>query len=470
MELSNFRLPLLICSVSAVAGNIIFSYALKQPSLVTACVGRLLIGFGSADILNRQLLSTILPPACINIEVASLVRLSMITSAIALVMGSLFDLEVREGLPRSDDPIFSIMPSPTPLPNTSPLIAPAVPPFLSQYILPSSQRSLLSLESIGHIMAFLWFLHIIGIIFFFDIPKSIRRAQRESHVISPEEDFDSDTDQGNKNPCVSTEINPFSDSTQEASHGDVTFEKLQTMSRKTVKHESHRTYRESIANIKEMMFSNIAFPTTIAVLCIVKISTEIILNSCGSITGSYFKWSGARSGLLMGLVSSMILPVNQTLAMSQNVHISERNIIKVALKLGRCGALVMVNYESLFFFLTRKVSAKHRYYDGVFGPVQYVLSFAILFCVLTILESATLTLMSKVHVSPRHMKKYSIDNTFTVSFVSALGRLVGDSFLLAIDVSSFALFKDTINSVCFLLLVVFTAGLYLVKKHYFFLI
>ena len=81
-------------------------------------------------------------------------------------------------------------------------------------------------------------------IFFFDIPKSKIRAECETHVISPEtaaeEDFDSDTetfDQEKNPPYVSTENNPFSASTQEISHGDGTFEKLQTMSRKTVKHQ-----------------------------------------------------------------------------------------------------------------------------------------------------------------------------------------------------------------------------------------
>ena len=149
--------------------------------------------------------------------------------------------------------------------------------------MPSGQRSLLSLQSLGHIMSFLWFLHIIGIVFFFEIPKSVRKAEPGCLTIPPEEDFDSET-----------ETNPFSDSRQEVSHGDVAFEKLQTMSRKTVKHQSNYTYKESIANIRENMFSDIVFPTSTAILFIVKISTEIILNSCGSMTGSYFNWSGAR--------------------------------------------------------------------------------------------------------------------------------------------------------------------------------
>jgi len=367
------------------------------------------------------------------------------------------------------------------MPSPTPLIAPVMQPFLSPSIILFSQRSLLSLESVGYIFSFLWFMHIIGMIFFFDIPKSKRKAERESHVTCPEEDFDSDTDkfeQGNKNTYASTEINLVSASAQEIGHGAGTFEKLQTMSRKTVKHQSHRTYRDSIANIREMMFSNVAFPTTVATLFIVKMLTEIILSSCGSITGRYFKWSGARSGLLMGLLASMVLPVNQTLATSRNI--SERNTIKVALQLGRYGALLMVNYESFFFFVTRTnamtrnacrihLFGNHCPYDGIFGAPQYVLSFAILFCVLTTLESATLTLMSKVHVAPRHTKKYSIDNAFTVSFVSALGRLLGDVFLFAMDISSCALFKDIINSLCIFLIIAFTAGLYLVKKHYFFL-
>ena len=221
MELSNFRLPLIVCSVCALVGNILYSYSLKKASLVMACIGRILVGFGSAEILNRHLLSSILPPESINIEVAILAKLSMITTALALMIGSLFDLKVGEV-------------HPFPVINTIPLIIPPAQPFLpSPSIMSFGRRNLFSLEGIGYVMAFSWFLYLIGMIFFFDIPKSKIRAECETHVISPKtaakEDFDSDTetfDQEKNPPYASTENNPFSARTQEISHGDRTFEKL----------------------------------------------------------------------------------------------------------------------------------------------------------------------------------------------------------------------------------------------------
>ena len=273
-----------------------------------ALVGRFLVGFGSAEILNRQLL-TILPQESINTEVASLTKMSMVTTALALVFGSLVDIKVKEGLPLLAEPMLSIMPSPTPAINMT-LLIPAAQPFLQPLpfnpltpsIMPFGQHSLfIPLESIGYVMSFAWFIHLVGMIFFFDLPKSKRRAERETvysdekkfHT-TQEEDFDSDTEtneQEKNPPHASTETNPFlSDDTQ----GDGTFEKLQTMSRKTVKHLSQHTYRESITNVRRLMFSNVAFPTTIAVLFIVKLTTEVLLSSCGGITSRYFNWSGAR--------------------------------------------------------------------------------------------------------------------------------------------------------------------------------
>ena len=100
----------------------------------------------------------------------------------------------------------------------------------------------------------------------------------------------------------------------------------------------------------------------------------------------------------MGLMALMILLVNTSLSTARNI--TERDIMKVALEMGRYGVLLMVNYESLFFFVARKVSARRCHYDGIFGKAQYVLSFAIVFCSLVTLESVTLTLTPKVQVAP----------------------------------------------------------------------
>lgn len=133
----------------------------------------------------------------------------------------------------------------------------------------------------------------------------------------------------------------------------------------------------------------------------------------------------------------------------------------------------MINYEAVFLLMRNIIKNENEWvmpsiYDNVFGILQYIIGFFIVFTSVTFLESATLTLMSKV--SPVQLKRYSIDNSFIVIAVSLLGRLVGDLLISAVDVSSWVFCSDVINSMLFPLLIGFVAGEYLVRKHYFFLI
>lgn len=151
----------------------------------------------------------------------------------------------------------------------------------------------------------------------------------------------------------------------------------------------------------------------------------------------------------------------------------ERNIIKVALEIARYGLVLMLNYESLFHFIksifnsSLRRDSRYYYDDGWIGVLQYLLSYAIVYCSVTTLEGATLSLMSK---SSGQIKKYAIDNAFIVIVVSALGRLAGDALICTYEMSSWAFLNDIVNALCFSMIVVFTAGTFVVRRHFFFLI
>ena len=135
--------------------------------------------------------------------------------------------------------------------------------------------------------------------------------------------------------------------------------------------------------------------------------------------------------------------------------------------------LFMINYEAVFLLIRNIIKNEKKWvmpsiYDDVFGILQYIIGFCVVFVSVAFLESATLTLMSKV--SPVHLKRYSMDNSFIVIVLSLLGRLVGDFLISAVDVSSWVFCSDIINSLLVPLLIGFVAGEYLVRKHYFFLI
>mmetsp|Transcript_37208 Transcript_37208/g.89776 ORF Transcript_37208/g.89776 Transcript_37208/m.89776 type:complete len:167 (+) Transcript_37208:902-1402(+) len=166
----------------------------------------------------------------------------------------------------------------------------------------------------------------------------------------------------------------------------------------------------------------------------------------------------------------MILPINLSLASRND---TERGIIKAALETARNGLLLMLNYESLVFIIItiieggQKKTSTSYYYDGMFGLPQYTCSFVIVFSSIVTLESAGLTLMSRVQVNPRQMKKYTVDNAFIVAFVSAVARLVGDILIFTFDSLHM---NDIVNPICISLMIAVTAGIYIARKHYFFLI
>lgn len=70
IDLSFFRLPLIVSALFSITGNVLYSYSVSLKSFRLALLGRFLFGFGSCDLLNRQLLNVALPSDSINREVA----------------------------------------------------------------------------------------------------------------------------------------------------------------------------------------------------------------------------------------------------------------------------------------------------------------------------------------------------------------------------------------------------------------
>ena len=173
----------------------------------------------------------------------------------------------------------------------------------------------------------------------------------------------------------------------------------------------------------------------------------------------------------MGVMTCCTLPIN--LSFSSEKNFAERSIIKNALVVARCGIIFMVNYEALFYTIKnvifRSANQDHSMsYDGFLGAVQYILSFAIVFLSMVSLESVTYSLMSKV--SPILLRKYSLDSSFAVIFVSSVGRIAGDVLVWGSDLSSWVFFNNIVNTLCCCLIICLLVGSHVVKKHYFFLI
>ena len=74
IDLSFFRAPLMVAALFSILGNVLYSFSVIQKSFYMALMGRFLFGFGSSELLNRQLLSVALSNDSINAQIAVSIR------------------------------------------------------------------------------------------------------------------------------------------------------------------------------------------------------------------------------------------------------------------------------------------------------------------------------------------------------------------------------------------------------------
>ncbi len=82
---ASFRSALFFSALCPFIGNLLYSLAITYKSMKLALVGRVLCGFGSAEVVNRQLIS-----ACVSIQGMTKASALFVTSgAIAMSIGPL---------------------------------------------------------------------------------------------------------------------------------------------------------------------------------------------------------------------------------------------------------------------------------------------------------------------------------------------------------------------------------------------
>jgi hypothetical protein len=250
-------------------------------------------------------------------------------TASGLFFGSVFDLRVKDEVVDLLDPAgmrTSVQPLPPILPST-PYVAlnstfnvpasnateslhsfdqPFFPPLplpsgSLQIHMPFGEHRIISLSYVGYVLAILWGFHLLGLLFFYDIPKRLAIEQIQKHADRYPEDEDMDSfDEPDETTFLT---------------------------------DSKHSFSESIISVRRLVLSNVSFPTTIALLFLSKATVEVLLCSGATIMNRYFAWSGCLAGLFLGAGASTILPINMILSEEKNCV--ERRVIKVCLSLPR---------------------------------------------------------------------------------------------------------------------------------------
>uniref|UniRef100_A0A7S2XKP1 SPX domain-containing protein n=1 Tax=Attheya septentrionalis TaxID=420275 RepID=A0A7S2XKP1_9STRA len=494
-----FKAPLIFAALFPLLGNLLYAHGAHHSSIEMAICGRFLIGFGSAEVLNRQILANFVSPIRLVPETAKFVKCSQTGLSIGLLLGTLL------GITTMDITLWG------------------------------HRFYMDSLTAPSYVMAVLWLMQLIGLLYFFQDP-----AKHNNERGKVAADHDPGTGETNDTPTAywlerNQEDGYDSDTTAMSDHAGVTpdvayygalssvteqeskptlgstieVSQLMQSKKKTRRSSSSddevdsKTHlmtppekprrRKSIwlsllKRIINLIFQSVALPGAIAVLAIVKIVHEVLLSSCAIIAHRYFGWDGMGgvfAGLLLAALASLVLPTTYLVEVIAN-HYNERTVIKRSLVIMMMGLLVMVNYEALLSLVYDSklifddqlhvddddapgIRTAPQGYGWEIGMYQYVVGFSIVFICCVALESSALVLISKI-APPKLCSSPVINCGSIVTFVGLIAQLVGDLQILFVGLSHRIINTDFINSLVFPIICACFVAHYVIKKHFFFLI
>lgn len=275
-----FRWVYLGSCLFGVIGNVIIARSVLNASITKAILGRLLLGFGSTDVLQRQVLCWC-SKSHMALEAARLVQFRVAGIVVGLMIGAAADLF----------------------------------PFA-----PSGVGSG-GMHLTSWLMTTLWLLHSLHIVFRF------RTRQRLKYNPSDESTSKSagasDPGMGDESDSDSSEVaeigTPSSllyqksfdlNSEVRLAEADPLLSPALSSPVRQRKHLSMaRQWKGFTSRLFKLLRYRLCVPLCFAVHVVVAVSTEGVFTSSPIITSRYFGWSGARAAALLGACSALILPV-----------------------------------------------------------------------------------------------------------------------------------------------------------------
>jgi MFS family permease len=248
-----------------------------------AIFGRILCGFGSAEVVNRQLIS-----ACVNFEgMTKASALFVASSAIGMSVGPLLAgiLELTTGRDEEVD--------------------------LPWNIFPAGGLIWDNVTSPGYVMAGLWLLEFFALVFFFSEPKRINGSDGDSKTIVGMDDS-GDEESDEDSPLI----------TKKNGYGSVPAIKSDETK------VPPRTLWSEIAATVKLIVQNPGLPLTVVIFGYIEMTDEVLISSCAMITRRYFGWHGSVAGFLIASLGALVLPAHFVVEKASHLY-SERRILSV---------------------------------------------------------------------------------------------------------------------------------------------
>jgi MFS family permease len=271
-------------------GNLLYVLALSYDSFHLAIIARILCGFGSAEVVNRQMISGCVSFKHMTRASAYFVAFGAMGMSIGPLIAAILDdtagrdLNIDIHLPFS--PVRGII--------YNHVTAP------------------------GFFMACLWFVEMICIVFLFREPDRINGSGM-SGLADEDDDFLSDNDYGS--PGSTALMIEKRSSMANSSYAS-------SMESSLVSARSSTGVWEEIKTTWQLVTKNPGLPVTLFLFCFVELADEVLISSCSMVVRRYFSWHGSAAGFLIASLGALVLPSNFIVETFSH-KVSERKILIV---------------------------------------------------------------------------------------------------------------------------------------------
>lgn len=137
--------------------------------------------------------------------------------------------------------------------------------------------------------------------------------------------------------------------------------------------------------------------------------------------------------------------------------------------------MITFNWVSIVYLATRYSKLLEEVeqgpghdYDWNLGIAQFIIGLCLIYTGGKSLEGAALSMLSKI--SPPNLRSIVINVGTMVTFLTALARLLADIQVSMVGLSNKLINTDMVNAVALPLLVVSITALFVVRRHFFFLL
>eukprot|EP00536_Pseudo-nitzschia_multiseries_P005683 jgi/Psemu1/254737/estExt_Genewise1Plus.C_1090050 len=429
----SFKSGLIFSTICPLVGNLIYALAISFDSMALAIGGRFLCGFGSAEVINRQLIST-----CVSFK--------QITRASAFFVAA-------GAMGMSIGPLIAAILDDT---TGRDLLVDLYLPFT-----PAGGIVFNSFTSPGFFMAMLWLAELLCLIFFFNEPDRINGKVEEDNK---------DTSDTETTSLIKTDYGSME-------HGRASNDSM--------------SIGDKSMSASSLILVNPGLPVTLLLFCYVELADEVLISSCSMIVRRYFEWRGATAGYMVAALGALVLPANFVVEIFSR-RVSERFIMKVAVWFIVVCCFGIFNYQGLYYdvigistygqfdpinidqlkYLRLSgepvgrlfTDAKEFPYDWTYGVAVYITFLSLIFAGTIVLEGVTTSIMAQV--TPPKLNTCFLNSGLLATLIGTLGRVLSDSMITLAALLDIHVFIDFVNATFLPLLILAVGCVYLVHTYY----